>query len=410
MGGRALFLVFLGGLAVALGLAGGFVAWWHRTSQPDYRLGWGRDALRRGDEGAAERAVLLLRAAGAEDHAHLLQAEIAFARAKPFLDSDQAAEATPFLNRALDECNRIRDQGQLRLDAAALSGLCLLHLKEYAQAARALTFVVAERPDHADAHRGLAAIYYDQGALMRAVEQLQEVDRLEPDDGRPQRMIGHIYKDLDQNDRAIDAFREALTRRLSPAFADDARANLAECLVKRGRHREALEVLDQCGSEATAAPQLLALRGQCLLALGQTSEARSLAEAALARHPDSVELLRLRARLHRDAEEFRAEASDLEQALGLDRHDYTSRYQLAQVYERLGRSPDAAEQRRLCRQDQDALEEMTKLHDQAVQNPWDAAVRRRLAAVCRKLDRPDQARMWLQAAAACEAAPERPRP
>jgi tetratricopeptide (TPR) repeat protein len=405
MGGRTRLLVLLGGLAVALALGGGLGAWWQRTSGPDYRLRSGRDALRRGDEAAAERAVLLLRAAGAEDHAHLLQAEIAFARAKPYLDSDQLAEATPFLSRALDECNRIRDQGQLRLDAVALSGLCLLRLKEYAQAARALTFVVAERPDNADAHRGLAAIYYDQGALMRAVEQLQEVDRLEPEDGRPQRMIGHIYKDLDQDDRAIDAFREALARRLSPAFADDARANLAECLVERGRHREALQVLDGCGSEAAGTPPLLALRGQCQLALGQTAEARSLAEAALAQHADSVELLRLRARLHRDTEEFRAEAADLERALAIDRHDYTSRYQLAQVYERLGRSADAAEQRRLCRQTQEALEEMSKLHDQAVQNPWDAAVRRRLADVCRKLDRPDQAKMWLQAAAACEAAP-----
>jgi tetratricopeptide (TPR) repeat protein len=405
MGGRRHLLLLVSGLATAVGLALAGGAWWHHTSRPEYRLRRGREALRRGDDEAVEREVLRLEAAGCGDQAHLLRAELLFARAKPYLDANQSAPAAPFLGRALDECNQIRDQGDIRLDAAAVSGLCLLYLKEYAQAERALTFVVAQRPDHADAHRGLFALYYDQGALLRAVDHLREVARLDPDDGRPHRMIGHIYQELEKYDRAGEAFEEALRHRLSEEFAADVRENLAECLVKQGRHEEALRVLDGLTAEGPGKPKLMALRAECLLARGATDGARPLVEETLAREPRSVDLLRLRARLHRDAGELREEAADLEQLLTVDRHDYAGRYQLAQVYELMGRRAEAAEQRRLYQQTQQALEEMTKLYGKAVQNPWDGAVRRRLAEICRDLDRPDQAAMWLQAAAACGPTP-----
>jgi tetratricopeptide (TPR) repeat protein len=404
MAKRKRLLVLLSALVVLLGLAAALGARWYRTTRPDYRLRCGYEALARGDRNGAERLVLLLQAGGARDHAELLRAEVLFAQAKPFLDADQPEAAAPLLRRAVEACNKISDRGEIRLQAAALTGRCFLYLHEPAQAARAFDFVVTERPEHADAHRGLAAIYYDQGALTRALQQLEEVARLDPGDGRPHRMMGHIYKELEQYDRAAAAFQEALTRRLSNDFAADARANLAECLVKEGRHAEALWTLDACDPDARRSPNLLTLRAECLAAQGQGEEARSLLDAALSAHPSSLDLLRLRARLHREAGEVKAEAGLLERILAIDRHDYTSRYQLAQAYETLGRSAEAAEQRRLCQQTQQALAEMTKLHEEAVENPWDAGVRRRLAEICRQLDRPDQAELWLQAAAACDQA------
>jgi tetratricopeptide (TPR) repeat protein len=404
MARRRRLLVLFTALVVLLGLMAALGARWYRTTQPDYRLRCGYEMLARGDQGGAQRLVVLLQADGARDHAEMLRAEILFAQAKPFLDGEEPEAASPLLRQAVEACNRISDQGEIRLQAATLTGRCFLYLHEPAQAARAFAFVVAERPDNADAHRGLAAIYYDQGALTRALQQLEEVARLDPADGRPHRMMGHIYKDLEQYGRAVSAFQEALGRRLSSDFAADARANLAECLVKEGRHAEALQTLDACDAEARSAPGLVALRAECVAALGQGEEARRLLDAALPAHPDSLDLLRLRGRLHREAGEVKAEAGLLERVLAIDRHDYTSRYQLVQAYETLGRSAEAAEQRQLCRQTQEALAEMTKLHEEAVENPWDAGVRRRLAEICRQLDRPDQAELWLQAAAACEQA------
>jgi tetratricopeptide (TPR) repeat protein len=311
----------------------------------------------------------------------------------------------PWLRRALEMCNQVRDRGAIHLEAAALTGKCLLFLGEPAQAERAFDFVVHEQPDHADAHRSLAAIYYDQGALPRALQHLEEVVRLEPWDGRPHLMMGDIYKRRDRDSQAIGCFQESLRRTLSRAFADKAREELAECLLKQSSHAEALQVLDECDARRSPSPRHLAWRAECLYAEGRTTEAQTLLDRALADYPTAVELLRLRARLHEDGHELDAAAALLARVVALDRHDYRGRYKLALTYEQLGRIDEAAEQRRLCEQTKNDLAEMERLNEEAVNRPWDAAVRRRLAELCQKLDQPEQARIWLRAAEACGPAP-----
>jgi tetratricopeptide (TPR) repeat protein len=393
--------LLLAGFAVLLGLSAPIALHWYRSTRPEYRLEQGREALRHGQWDRAERLALVLDADGAHDHALLLRAETFFERARPYLNSNQQSSATPWLQRALQTCNQIRDRDAIHLEAAALAGKCLLYLGEPAQAERAFDFVVHERPDHADAHRSLAAIYYDQGALLRALQHLQEVVRLDPRDGRPHRMMGDIYKRLGRDGQAIDCFQEALRRTLGRAFANEAREDLAECLLKQSRYAEALQVLNECDAQAGPSPRRLAWRAECLYAQGQTTEARTLLDRALADHPASTELLRLRARLHQDAHELEAAAALLVRVVALDRHDYPGRYQLALTYESLGRADEAAEQHRLCQQTKNYLAEIEQRKMEAINQPWDAAVRRRLAELCRKLDQPEQARMWLRAAEAC---------
>lgn len=371
-------------LAAVLGLVGGVAAWWYRTSQPDYRLRRGQEALRQGDPEKAELLAAALEAGGYQDQANLLRGEILF-------DRKRYAEA-------LAQFNQIRDQGAIRLEATALSGQCLMNLNEPREATRALRFVLSQQPDHVDAHRGLAAIYYDQGAMMPAVRHAQEWARLSPQDGRPYRFMGLIYNNLFQNAQAIECYREALRRQLSSRVAREVRVELAEALVKRTNYAEALPVLEACTPETA---EVLALRGEALWGLGRIPEARDLVDRALGDHPVSADLLRLRAKIHLAANEQPAAAAVLEKALGLDRHDYASRYLLAQIYEELGRRPEAAEQRRLAQQTHAYLTEMTQLTQQAVSKPWDAACRQRLAELCRLLDKPDLAAMWHKAAAAC---------
>src|SRR5712691_6186624 len=124
-------LLFLIVLAALPALAG---AWWYRVTRPDYRLERGREALRRGDPDQARYQAQLLLADGARDHAYVLRGELLFQQAKPYLEAEQPEAAVPFLQRTLEVCNKVRDQGRLRVDAAALIGLCLYHLKEPVQA------------------------------------------------------------------------------------------------------------------------------------------------------------------------------------------------------------------------------------------------------------------------------------
>src|SRR5438874_1545194 len=119
-------LVFL---AAAVAILGGLDAWRRYTGTPEYLLREGREAVRRGDSRAAEEAAARLDAAGHADHARLLLGELYFRRRG--------------YARALQEFNKIEDRGDLRREAAAQSGQCLLRLGNAAEAARCFEFVLS---------------------------------------------------------------------------------------------------------------------------------------------------------------------------------------------------------------------------------------------------------------------------
>jgi tetratricopeptide (TPR) repeat protein len=383
---RCLLLLACGTSLLALGASAGL--WWYSISRPDYRLRQGQEALRRGNGFKAEQTALQLEADGYNDHAHLLSGEIYF-RQQHYV-------------QAVHEFNKLQDQGNLRREAVALSGRCFLSLGNRSEAARAFRFVLSEDPEHLEAHRGLAAVYYDQGAVVSALHHLFELARLDGTNGQAHRLIGLIYKDRPyDNQLAIAAYQEALRRELSPEVAEAVREELAACLVKQSDYAQALQILDGCTAEGAAQPAVVALRANCLWSLGQASQACALLDQALPAYPQSVELLRLRAQLHLDAREPEASLARLEQALQIDRHDFVSRHLLAQTYDALGRRTEADEQRRLCEQTQADFKTLTQLSEEVGRKPWDASLHQRLAEVCEKLNKPELAAMWRQAAAAC---------
>jgi tetratricopeptide (TPR) repeat protein len=384
--------------AVVLGLACGGGYYTYRSTRLDYRLQRCQEALERGDWNEAERMAVRLENGGHEDHAHLVRGKIYYGQAQPFVQAGQPQRAGPLLERALREFNQIRDQGEILLEAAGPIGVCLLHLQSPAEAERTFQFVVKHRPDHLDAHRGLAAIYYDHGAPQYALFHCQEWARLDPEDGRPHRFMGQIYLDLEEYPEAVVHFRAALERRLGPRFVQDVRENLAAALVKQAKHSEALEVLE--GEPAPVeSPQGLALRGESLLGLKRTEDARRLLDQALAAHPAVPELLRLRAQLHLQEQEWEAAVPLLQRAVGVDRHDPVNCELLAQAYERLGRHAEAAEQKRRGQEIRDALQEIERLSREAKREPRDASLCQRLAELYDRFDQPQVAAWWRRAAA-----------
>jgi tetratricopeptide (TPR) repeat protein len=381
-----------GVLLLVLAIAGA-VAWrWYSTTRPEYRLQRGEEALRNGDWEKAARLAARLEASGYPAHAHLLRGE-AYCRRQQW-------------SQALAEFNQIDDQGEIRLAAAALWGRCLLRLGNLREAEAHFRFVIDQQPDHLEAHRGLADIYYFQGALPQAIDHLRAAARLDARDGRPERFLGLIYKDLGQHAEAVASYQEALHRDLTAKETEQVREQLAECLVKRHEYAEALEVLAACSPEAADKPGVLALRAECLFEQSQVSAARDLLDRALEMHPRAAALLSLRARIYLVSGDAGKAASLLEQAVEADRHDSASRQQLAQAYRRLGRAGDADEQLALAKQSDAYRAQRAELTQQAMNRPWDAKVRRRLAEVCRQLERPEEVTMWLGAAAACPPAPK----
>jgi Tfp pilus assembly protein PilF len=401
--GRRVFLRLVC-LAISLGLLAAAIVWWQHTNRPDYRLRRGQEALHQGNVEKADRLVSSLLADGYADHAHLLRGEAFLRQAAT---TQNAQERRRRVAAAVNELNQLRvEQEDIRFEAAVIFGLGFVQLKMPLQAEQLLRYVVSKQPDHLDAHRGLAALYFDQGALVLALRHAQEWSRLAPQDGHALRFMGMIYADLgDNNAFAIAAFREALQRELKPSFVDDVKEELAEVLVKQTDYAQALEILDSLDPDRADKEKVVDLRVQCLWGLGRVADLGARLDGALKDYPQSTGLLRMAGQIRLANDDPQGAVVPLERAVELDRHDSASRYLLAQAYETLGKRAEATEQRRLMQQTQDYFSEMSTLSKEAIRNPWDASLRRRLAAVCEKLDKHSEAAIWRKAAAACPATP-----
>src|SRR5262249_19217472 len=75
--------------------------WRYRVTRPDYRLACGEDAVRKMDWKSADYLATRLEATGHANHAHLLRAEVLYAKKLPDL--------------ALEECNLVNDDGVIGL-------------------------------------------------------------------------------------------------------------------------------------------------------------------------------------------------------------------------------------------------------------------------------------------------------
>jgi len=292
-----------------------------------------------------------------------------------------------------------------RVDHAALardyvaSGRHLLADQRLPEAYAAFKDAVRLAPDLADGHRGLAAVAYDQGAIIEAVGHLRRVAELDPTDGRPHRMIGHICTDLDKREEAVAAYRQALDRSLTAAAEAEVRVELAEQLLRLGDAEAALAMLPQ---EAGSA-QALAVRAEAIWTTAGADDAITLVEAALLSLPDEPRLLSLVGRLHIDRGDYDKAVDPLEKSLALDQAELTTLQALATAYERLGQAADAARIRQRRADVQAALERLTSLTVDADAQPWNAALREELALICASLGKDELAAMWRHAAAQARA-------
>jgi tetratricopeptide (TPR) repeat protein len=402
-------------LIVLTGLAAGATAYmgqrrwgdalWYFQSGPDYRLACGEKALQDNNEDRANEIALLLEAEGHKDHAALLRGETLLHHGKPYAEMDDFAVARPLLYKAIGQFNKITAMGQLRLRAAAVSGECLLFLHEPYQAGNAFNYVLSQDPDNILAHQGLAGVYYDQGAMSRAVMHADKWAELDPSDGRPDRLAAQIYKDQENFRTAIVYYERALTKKLPAGMPLQnpvhLRVELAECLVKRSLYERALEVLQDIDPPPTDAATVEALRAEALIRLNRVREGLDVLEKALSLYPSNVELLRLRAELHVQDKQYENALTLLERALLIDRYDYACRNAFIDVLRILGRKEEIKKQQALLDEILSDIKERTRLTQEAMSKPWDAAARRKLAELWRKFGREDMVQLWLKAAAAC---------
>lgn len=375
--------VVLAALVLAVLAAAG---WRYRITRPDYRLARGHEAVEAGDFKAAEQYAGRLEAAGQADRAHLLRAESLYARRDP--------------EGALRECNQIKDEGDLRLRAAALSGRCLLDLGALSEAERVFLFVLDHQPDHVDAHRGLAAITYEMGQWNRSIAHLEQVARLDPADARPHRLLAEILRDSANMEGAVTEYREALRlgTGLSDVAAEQSRFELCSALIEMARFDEALVALDGGGPAASEPAYMRALRIEILRGLGRKAEALALCEAALTADQEAP-FYRLRGQLYLDDGDAARAVPLLERAAQMSPHHYQSHFLLAKAYAAAGRKADADRMNRRAEEIRKDYEQGAELQRLAIARPKDAMVRLKLAELCEKNGDAKSAAIWRRAAA-----------
>ncbi|HVK18217.1 MAG TPA: tetratricopeptide repeat protein [Fimbriiglobus sp.] len=358
---------------------------------PDEWLARGQQAVRGHDVREAERVASQLRAEGQPEHAALLMGEIHYRR-KQF-------------DRAEQELARIDGASPLFPEAATFFGLCRLQQYDLRLAEQLFRRVLEVRPESVEAHRGLADVYFSLGAMSRALEEMETVARLDPADARPWFFMGNFYADVGLRPEAAGAYENALSRAADPDAATQARFGLAESLLKTGDHARALAVLADLPPDKKAEPAAALLRADALARQGRLADAERELAPLLAGGSPSAAVRTVAGRVAFDSGAYDRAAALLEPAVKQDAANHEANHYLAQAYTRLGKADLAAAQQKRADQIQEDLKLMSRLHDQAGQQPWNAAIREQLAAVTRRLGRTEIAERWERAAKSCAPAP-----
>lgn len=301
------------------------------------------------------------------------------ALARTFEDMVEPAEAEEVLRAALvvlPESGALRwrlrsvrgrriDQSDLDLLAAA-DGLVLFAGKgemlgqlagmaqddlDYDRALTLLERRVALTPNSAAAHKAIGRAYVDQGREEPAYAELVTALLLDPLDAETLTVLGQLHLAAGRTAPAIAALERALALE---AGNPEALHALGTALVRAGRTAEgqrrleesvrlqAADVEDQ-RSRRTAA--MLAVQAEVHVSRGEYDAAIDVWKQALRIRRDSVGHLRVADTLI-EAGRLAEAAAVLEAAIPLNSRPETHR-RLAEVYERLGRTPEVARERRI---------------------------------------------------------------
>ena len=149
-------------------------------------------------------------------------------------------------------------------------------------AAQAFTAIIAEHPDLAEAHNGLAVAYYNAGRYDEALVELDRALDLEAEDGAIWGNRAWIFFQLERYEECLPDIDQAIA--LQPRFANhhDTRA---QCLTALERYVDAYASATQAIELDDTDPMYHATRGWAALGLEQVDLARQNWQEAIDRLP-----------------------------------------------------------------------------------------------------------------------------
>jgi tetratricopeptide (TPR) repeat protein len=393
--------VHLAVVAVAgLLVAGGVWAWLSYHNRPGLRFERGLAALREGERlrEKQQEAEAAKRFEEVRKWGESLEQEVGYGpHASLLLGAAHLRAGRP--DRAVDELQFAWDHPDTRVAATTLLGEAYYKLNDIRRAQIVLNRVVTSLDkDYAPAHRWLAVIYFDLGAMSQALYHLEQVARLDPNDPRPHRTMAYIRKDFGNGAGAIEDYLESLRRDPNQVDRESILMELAGVYHRLHQDREALETLSKLPPSAAA----LALTAECHYSLGNQKEARKFVEEALKLEPHYVPAMLTKAAMLTAAGEHAQAAELLEAAVERTPKEFSARYALAQAYLRLGRKQEADEHMKVVRELKENLDLYTRLVQQSIDEPGNAQVRFQLGTLAMDLGMEGIDENWFKAALAIE--------
>jgi tetratricopeptide (TPR) repeat protein len=371
-------------VALVVAVAGGL--YWYDQRAP-HQFALARQALATGQFDEVERRLAQLDGdTGYEPHRHFLRGAL-------LLEQRQHL-------RALEEFGYAVDHPELRVDTLTLAGQAAYRAGQWQNAVGLLQQALELAPDSLPALRWLASSYYDLGLNDAAVATLLRIAELDPQDPRPHRLLGLMYKDFENYAAAVDFYRESLRRSQQQPDHNQILIELADCQINLQQHDPALETLSGCVPH----PERWVREAECHYGQGRADVANALLQQALNEDPAHLAGLLLAGTIALERGDIDSAVEAFSRAVVAWPRDYTANFKLSQALRRAGRNEQADRVAQTADEIKRTREEFSGLHETAGEQPNNADVRCRLGILANQLGRPDLARVWFRAALAIDPA------
>lgn len=244
------------------------------------------------------------------------------------------------------------------------------------------------------ARYALAQYWYQRGAITRAMNELEQITRLDSQQVRAWTELGQHSFDFGLIPQAERFLRNALDCEPEAEIRKQICLDLGQCLFQQHDFEGALELFDQ----AEPGPVTAAWRAEVLAALGREDESRAALAEAQRLGPTDRTVRLATARLSLQWSEPRGALAAMQAGVSENPRDRDFQFQLSQAWSALGETAEAdAARERFAELDQLA-DRYSELNTQAGDRPDDIPLRLELAELAEKLGRIPQAASWRRAA------------
>lgn len=244
------------------------------------------------------------------------------------------------------------------------------------------------------ARYALSEYWYQRGAITRAMDELEQITRLDSRQVRAWTELGQHSLDFGLVPQAERFLRNALASEPEAEIRRQICLELGQCLFLQHDFVGALELFD----EAVPGPVTAALRAEVLAALGREEESRTALAEAQKLGPADRTVRLATARLSLQWSQPREALAAMQAGVEENPLDRDFQFQLAQAWSALGETSQAdAARARFA--DLDLLaDRYSELNTQAGDRPNDIPLRLELAELAEQLGRIPQAASWRRAA------------